>query len=530
MYWRVVMVVYAATYVGAMLLALIATPLVVRAAHSWRVLDRPGTRRVHSVAVPRLGGVAVFAALVIPVVALLLFDNVFTQAFGDPTGPQQVHVLALLVTGGFVFAIGLVDDMVGMGVRTKLVAQIIAAAIACSMGIQISRIGLSEDASIPLGWCAWPLTILWVVSITNAVNLIDGLDGLAAGISLIACGVMLVFAVLTGKVAMAVLMTAMLGSLTGFLFFNFNPAKIFLGDCGSMFLGYFLATASVMCSMKSAALVGLALPAVALGLPIFDTLFSMLRRALERRSMFGADRKHIHHRLIDMGLHQRYAVIIMYAITALAAGIGMLMILVKNMGGFTLVLIGALLPSLLIFRAVGAMRIREVFLTFHRNRSIAREAKGQRRGSEEMRLRLQEAETLDQWWKVLRRAAREMGFARILIQIKLSGEPARRLIWRLPHRQVDGDRMMQAILPLGHRKGGSPLRVEIDVPVEGALESAGTSVALFGRLLDECDLARLRKLTQNGEPVDDQSDDVEERLEVTTLGPETPEDGGNTAT
>ena len=524
------MIVYVATYAGAMLLALIATPLMVRAARSWRVLDRPGTRRVHSVAVPRLGGVAVFAALVIPVVVLQFFDIDFTRGLADPGAHvRQVHVLALLVTGGFVFAIGLVDDLVGMGVRTKLVAQITAAAIACSMGIRIDFIGLSEEAIIEFGWWAWPLTILWVVSVTNAVNLIDGLDGLAAGISLIACGVMLVFAVYTQNVAMMVLMTAMLGSLTGFLFFNFNPAKIFLGDCGSMFLGYFLATASVMCSMKSAALVGLALPAVALGLPIFDTLFSMLRRALERRSMFGADRKHIHHRLIDMGLHQRHAVIIMYAITALAAGIGLLMILVKDMGGITLILIGALLPSLLVFRAVGAMRIREAFSTFQRNRSIAREAKGQRRGSEEMRLRLQEAETLDQWWKALRRAAREMGFARMLIQLELPGEPARRLIWRLPHRQIGGDRMMQATLPLGYRKGGSPLRVEIDVPVDEALESAGTSVALFGRLLDECDLARLRKLTQDGEPVDDQSNDVEERLEVTTLGPETPETARNTA-
>lgn len=530
MYWRVAMVVYVATYVGAVLLALIATPMMVKAAHSWRVLDRPGTRRVHSVAVPRMGGVAVFAAMVIPIVVLQFFDIDFTRKLADPEAHvHQLHVVALLITGGFVFAIGLVDDMVGMGVRTKLVAQITAAAIACSMGIRIDIIKFGAT-TIEFGWWAWPLTILWIVSVTNAVNLIDGLDGLAAGISLIACGVMLVFAVHTQHVTMTVLMTAMLGSLTGFLFFNFNPAKIFLGDCGSMFLGYFMATASVMCSMKSAALVGLALPAVALGLPIFDTLFSMLRRALERRSMFGPDRKHIHHRLIDMGLHQRHAVIIMYAITALAAGIGLLMVLVRDMGGITLILIGALLPSLLIFRAVGAMRIREAFSTFQRNRSIAREAKGQRRGSEEMRLRLQEAQTLDQWWKVLRRAAREMGFARMLIRLELPGEPARRLVWRLPHRQVGADRMMQVSLPLGYRKGGSPLRVELDIPVEGALESTGTSVALFGRLLDECDLARLRRLTQNGNPVDDHSDDLEERLEVTTIDPEMTETTRNAAT
>ena len=510
------MIVYVIVYIGAMLLALIATPQVVRFAHSWRVFDRPGTRRVHSAPVPRLGGVAIFVALVIPVAVLQFFDVEFTRSLHDPSAPvSQAHVLALLITGGFIFAVGLVDDLVGMGVRTKLVAQITAAAIACAMGIRIDSIGLSGLTIIEFGWLAWPLTILWIVSITNAVNLIDGLDGLAAGISLIACGVMLVFAIHTQNVSMIVLMSAMLGSLTGFLFFNFNPARIFLGDCGSMFLGYFLSTASVMCATKSAALVALALPAVALGLPIFDTLFSMLRRALERRSMFAADRKHIHHRLIDMGLHHRHAVIIMYAITALAAGIGMLMILVSDVAGLALILIGALLPSLLIFRAVGAMRIREAFSTFQRNRSLAREAKGQRRDSEEMRLRLQEAETLDQWWKVVRRAAREMGFARMVIRLELPGEPARNMVWRLPHRQVDGDRMMQAVFPLGHRKGGSPLRVEIDVPVEGSLETAGTSAALFGRLLDECNLATMRKLSQNGELIEDQGDDPEEKLEVT---------------
>jgi UDP-GlcNAc:undecaprenyl-phosphate GlcNAc-1-phosphate transferase len=515
------MIIYVATYAGAMLLALIATPLVVRAARSWRVLDHPGVRRVHSRAVPRLGGVAVFAAVVIPVVVLQFLDTDFARGLADPGAHvRQVHVLALLVTGGLVFAIGLVDDLVGVGVRTKLIVQVIAATIACAMGIRIDFIGVGGQTVIEFGWWAWPLTILWVVSITNAVNLIDGLDGLAAGISLIACGVMLVFAVYTQNVTMTVLMTAMLGSLTGFLFFNFNPARIFLGDCGSMFLGYFLATASVMCSMKSAALVGLALPAAALGLPIFDTLFSMLRRALERRSMFGADRKHIHHRLVDSGLHQRHAVIIMYAITALAAGIGMLMILVSDVGELALILIGALLPSLLVFRAVGAMRIGESFSTFQHNRSIARDIKEQRRGSEEMRLCLQEAKTLDEWWKALRRAAREMGFARMVIQLELPGEPGRRLVWRLPHRQAGADRTMQAVFPLGHRKGGGPLRVEIDVPVDEALESAGASVALFGRLLDECDLTRLRKLAQSAEPIDADSDDSEERLEVTAFEPE----------
>jgi len=311
-------------------------------------------------------------------------------------------------------------------------------------------------------------------------------------------------------------MTALMGGLTGFLFFNFNPARIFLGDCGSMFLGYFLATASVMCSMKSAALVGLALPATALGLPIFDTLFSMLRRALERRSMFGADRKHIHHRLVDRGLHQRHAVIVMYAITALAAGIGMLMILASDVGGLALILIGALLPSLLVFRAVGAMRIRESFSIFQHNRSIARDAKGLRRDSEEMRLCLQEASTLTEWWKTFRRAAREMGFCRMVIRFETPGQSGRELVWSLPDRQAGSAGTMRSIFPMGHRQGCCWLRVEVEVPVDGALESAGTGAALFGRLLDECDISRLREFAENP-PVDDPCDDSEDRIELASL-------------
>jgi len=477
------MVVYGSIYVGALLLALIATPIVVRIAHSGRILDRPGTRKVHSVAIPRIGGIAVFVAMLAVVLLLQLFDTPVARAFAA----DRARVIALLVTSGFVFLIGLVDDLVGMGARTKLFAQATAAAIACALGIRIDFLTISGWTTIQFGWFAWPLTIFWIVGITNAVNLIDGLDGLAAGISLIACGVILVFAVHSNNVMMSALMTVLLGSLSGFLFFNFNPAKIFLGDCGSMFLGYFLAVSSVMCTMKSSALVGLALPAVALGLPIFDTLFSILRRGLERRPVFAPDRKHIHHRLIDMGLNQKYAVIIMYGITIIAAGIGMLMILVQGIGSILLILAGALVPVLLVFRAVGAMRIREAFLTFQRNRVSAREAKGEKRGFEEMRLRLQEAETFEQWWRVLRRAAREMGIAKVSITFENPDESSRRLSWRMPDRHAGpaDERMIRTTLPLDYGPDGRPLCVRIDLPVNGSMESAGRRLALFGRLFDE---------------------------------------------
>jgi len=504
------MIVYAATYVGAVLLALIATPLTVRIARSRSVLDHPGVRRVHSRAVPRLGGAALFVSVVIPVTVLYLLDTEFSRGLADPVANvRRIHMLALLATCSVVFAAGLIDDLASIGAGAKLLAQVAAAAIACAMGVRIDFIAVG-GRMIEFGWWAWPITILWIVAITNAVNLIDGLDGLAAGISLIACGVMLVLAVYTQNVAMTVMMSSLLGGLTGFLFFNFNPARIFLGDCGSMFLGYFLAVASVMCSMKSAALVGLALPAAALGLPIFDTMFSMLRRALERRSMFAADRKHIHHHLIDRGLNQRHAVIVMYAITALAACIGMLMIVVRNAGGLALILIGALLPSLLVFRAVGAIRFRQAFSIFQQNRSLARDASKRRRDSEEIRLRLAEAETPAEWSDILHTAAVEMGFAAMRLRLEEPDRPPRQLTWSLiEESQAPPDAMMRAVFPLDSRTGGQSLCVEVDIPVDEALESIGVTLSLLGRLLDECDISRLRELARSDRDDSDPEGDPE---------------------
>jgi len=458
-----------------------------------RIVDRPGTRKVHATAVPRIGGLAVVIAMLTVTVPVLLLKGIpweplrVIQSHLRPLGTQ---VVALLAASVFICLVGLVDDILHLPARVKLLAQFAAALAVCAFGIRIGVVGFGPSLKAPLGFWSWPITIIWIVGITNAVNLIDGLDGLAAGISAIACGVIAVFAFHWGQVLMGVLMLGLLGSLTGFLFFNFNPAKIFLGDCGSMFLGFFVATASVLSAMKSATLVGLAMPALALGLPIFDTLFSMLRRLLERRSLFAPDRNHIHHRLIDMGLNHRHAVILMYMVTLLAAGIGMFMMITRDVGS-VIIFACALLPVLLIFRTVGAIRLREALMALQRNRAIAREAKEQRQGFEEMQLRLRRAIGMEQWWRAVRRTARELGFARLTVEMKNRDGTTRKLVWRLPHRKLRTDEMIFTTIPLRHRRRGEPLRADIDVPVYGSLESAGRRVALFGRLLDEHSLADL---------------------------------------
>ena len=261
---------YVAVYLGALVLAMLATPAAARLARALRIMDVPGVRRVHRSATPRLGGLSLVAATLTMLVLVLMLDNVIGQAFRR----VQARLIALLVGGMLVFLGGVVDDVRGLRPSAKLLVEIAAAALVCALGVRIGSVSVA-GVTLELGWLSWPLTILWIVGITNAVNLIDGLDGLAAGISLIACGAIAVLAVHLGQPIMTVLMLALCGSLTGFLVFNFHPARVFLGDSGSLFLGFTIAAGSVMCATKSATLVGLGLPALALGVPIFDTAFSV---------------------------------------------------------------------------------------------------------------------------------------------------------------------------------------------------------------------------------------------------------------
>jgi UDP-GlcNAc:undecaprenyl-phosphate GlcNAc-1-phosphate transferase len=384
----------------------------------------------------------------------------------------------------FVCLVGLVDDIFNIGPRAKLAAQIAAAATACSLGVRIEVLSAEGLFSWQLGWLAWPITIAWMVALTNAVNLIDGLDGLAAGISAIACAVMAILAILAGQTILSAFLLALLGSLMGFLFFNFNPARIFLGDCGSTFLGFFLSGSAVLCASSTSSLTGLGIVLLAMGIPATDTLFSIVRRVLNRRSLFAPDRGHIHHQLIEMGLSQRRAVLAMYLVTLLASLTGLCMLFVSGPGLAGVFLLG-LVPLGVVFRLAGAMRLREAAQAFRANRAIIRDARRQQQSFEKMQLRFREARTLDQWWRVVRRTAREMGFARLTIDLETQDDPGWHLNWISPrHGATDGE-VIHVDFWLSRRLGGLPIRVEAEVLVDGSLESVGRRLALFGRLLDE---------------------------------------------
>lgn len=313
------------TYLAAFFMALVVagclTPLVSRLAQRLGATSHPGGRHVNDLAIPRLGGLALSTATLSPMVALFIVDSEVARIVRD----WKTSALALVAGGTFMCLVGAWDDVRGLRAWPKLLAQVIAAGLAYACGFRIDGLLIPLFGPVSLGALAPVVTIIWIVGITNAVNLIDGLDGLAAGVVFFAAATNLIVALLSGPklgaVFVCLLMASLMGSLLGFLFYNFNPARIFMGDSGSYFLGYTLALTSLLSPIqKASTAVSLVIPVLALGLPIFDTLLSIARRWLARRPVFSADRGHIHHRLLDMGLTHRRTVVILYGITFLFAG------------------------------------------------------------------------------------------------------------------------------------------------------------------------------------------------------------------
>ncbi|WP_373163079.1 MraY family glycosyltransferase [Agathobaculum sp. Marseille-P7918] len=296
-----------AAFVVAGVLSYFFTPPVKQFAHKVGAIDVPkDNRRMHKEPIPRLGGLAIFGGFL---ASILIF------------GELDQTMLCVLLGASIIVALGIFDDVLALGAKLKFVVQIVAAAIPVCVGdLQIKLFTnlnpFSDTPYFHLGILAIPITIIWIVGITNAVNLIDGLDGLAVGVSSIAAITMLAVALLTGNMTIAVTMAALAGACIGFMPYNLNPAKIFMGDTGSTFLGYMLATVSIMGLFKFYAVISFAVPFLILGLPIFDTANAIIRRVAAGRSPMSPDRGHVHHKLIDMGFNQKQAVAILYAISA----------------------------------------------------------------------------------------------------------------------------------------------------------------------------------------------------------------------
>ena len=288
------------TLLVCFVVAVLVTPIVKQFAIKIGAIDKPNKRKVHQKVMARLGGLAIYIAFLIGYLILQ---------------PESPFILPILIGSFIIIVTGVLDDIFELSAKWKLLGQIAAALIVVLGGVQLQFINLPFDGRLELGWLSIPLTILWIVAITNAINLIDGLDGLAAGVSSIVLVTITVLAFLDGNLFVLMLGAILLGSTLGFLVHNFNPAKIFMGDTGALFLGFMISVISLL-GFKNVTVFSLLIPAIILAVPISDTLFAIIRRIVHNQPLSAPDKSHLHHCLLRLGYSHRQTVVLIYAMSA----------------------------------------------------------------------------------------------------------------------------------------------------------------------------------------------------------------------
>lgn len=386
-------------------LTLMLTPLARRFALGRGWVDWPDERKRHRIPVPRIGGVPIVAAYLGSFALLSLIDASTAAALQD-----AVPVLLwLLPATAVVFGVGLIDDLVGLSPIVKLAGQSIAAALACMGGIRIS--GIAYHPIEP--YIGIPLTIVWLVGCTNAFNLIDGIDGLAAGLGLLATITTLAAALLHGDSGLVIAMAPLAGALLGFLRYNYSPASVFLGDSGSLSIGFMLGCCAVIWSQKCATILGMTAPLMALSVPLLDMLLAMVRRFLLLQPIFAGDRGHIHHRLLDRGFTPRRVVLLLYMTSGVAACFALLQATMKDA-----VLLLTIVFCIMALGAIAGLKYAEFVIVGR----LLRE--NQFRGLIKFHnvLRIYEdtvksAETAEECWDALRDLASHLGSREIALRL-----------------------------------------------------------------------------------------------------------------
>lgn len=328
-----------AAFGTAFVLALVFSPIAIKIAPKLGAVDVPKDgRRMHTKAMPRFGGLAIFVGTM---ASLMIF------------GGNNEKIIPVMIGGTLIYILGVVDDLKNLPAKVKFGCQLLVAMLMYSMGLQIKFItNYFGDGVLPFGKVlCFVVTVLWIVGITNTINLIDGLDGLAAGVaavsSLFIAYVAYIHGDEYGMMVVCVAMLALAGGCMGFLPFNFYPAKIFMGDGGSLFLGFMIAALSVVGPLKRSTMIAVVVPVIVLGIPIFDTFFAILRRMVNHRPIMEADKGHLHHRLMASGYGQRRAVLMIYGISAV---MGMAAVLVsRELYKDALVLVGIATIYLYVF-------------------------------------------------------------------------------------------------------------------------------------------------------------------------------------
>lgn len=387
--------------------AFVLTPLCRNLATHWGLVDQPDhVRKFHCRPIPRIGGIAIFIAYLVSFALLLLSP---LQAANMIRGHLDV-VRNLFPAAMIVFFTGLLDDLIGLKASHKFAAQIVAAAVAVFSGVQISSIAGHSLSS----WFAIPVTLFWLIGCTNAFNLIDGMDGLAAGVGLLATTTTLIAALLYHNIGLAIAIVPLAGALLGFLRFNFNPASIFLGDSGSLFIGFLLGCYSVLWSQKSATILGMTAPLIALSIPLLDTVLAIIRRFLRCQPIFSADHSHIHHKLLARGVTPWRVVILMYLVCGLCSALSLLQSFAhERFRG----------PIIILFCAGAWLGIKHLgYAEFDIARRMILAGTFRRQLNAELQLstfhdKLASAVTPDQCWEVLQHTYSEFGFNEIRFKL-----------------------------------------------------------------------------------------------------------------
>jgi len=347
---------YLVLFLSSTCISLCLTPLILRfSMRSGFGQDLTGERKVHDHTIPRLGGIAIYISVVATLLLLLFYDNQVTQVF-------NLHlddIKLLFIPATLLFLMGLTDDLMGLNPWVKLGVQLVAALLCFWLGMRIELVtNPITGGPIALGWLALPVTVLWLVGVTNAFNMVDGMDGLAGGLACLISISVGLMALLNGQILVALFTVTIVGATLGFLRFNFHPARIFMGDGGSYFLGFLLAALAVRTGEKSSFIVSIAIPLLVLGVPILETGVTILRRLLAGKPLFQADGAHIHHMLLRGGVSHRVIVLVMYMITAMF-GLAAFVLVVNRTMGIAVIMLLVSVVLALIFTRLGYHEFRE---------------------------------------------------------------------------------------------------------------------------------------------------------------------------
>jgi UDP-GlcNAc:undecaprenyl-phosphate/decaprenyl-phosphate GlcNAc-1-phosphate transferase len=403
----------ALAFIISMLCGTFLTPLVRRLAHRFGALDHArSSRKIHGAPVPRLGGIAIVIAFYAPMIALMLFHGGVGALFLS----EREHVIGLFVGGLLIAFLGLYDDLRGANAWKKFFVQFLVAGLLYKLGFRFDLLANPFGDPINLGWANLPFTVLWIVGVINAMNLIDGLDGLAGGVALVAVVTTFLVSLQRGHPLMMLFSSALAGSIVGFLFYNFNPASIFMGDTGSMFLGFVLATTTMQTNQKASTAVAVLIPCIALGLPIMDTLLAIGRRAIRGRPLFQADKEHIHHKLMARGLSHRQAVLVLYGFCIVLGGAA-LVLTYTNSSQTALLLVVLALIAFVFLRSLGYVRFdRMPAAGADRKRNRALRAALQPLGR-----RLKQLRTAAEMWPLVIEAGQALGATTVDLRVETVG-------------------------------------------------------------------------------------------------------------